>query len=195
MSDLINVEFNSEKHEYSADGTIYPSVTTIIQDCGACKGSNFYTEDSRLKGIQRHSLISDHLLGKVDFERVDELGYTILERLQTFYESEVLEVIQVEKPMIDKDMGYAGTPDFIYRSKDGAVLVDWKNTTHAEWHKVQLAAYANLYGWFNISQLAIVYTNTVKWKKAIVEQPWEYWEVFQAMLKIYQFKHRGVKNV
>ena len=82
-------------------------------------------------------------------------------------------------------------PDFIYRSKNGTTLADWKPGTRAEWQKVQLAAYANLYGWGNIQIMATVHTNTVKWKLSIVEPDacTHYLEIFLAMLKVYQFKH------
>ena len=183
----------TEDHEYCGGGYIYPSVTTIIDDCGAMGKKRFYTEESRIKGKQRHSMFADYLLGTIKYENVSTEGYILLGRLQAFLGQEVKKILIVEKPMIHTAYGFAGTPDFVYESKeDDIVLCDWKNQVHTDWHRTQASIYGILVrvnDKLPVKRIGVVYTNLVNWKITYVEDR-EYQEkLFLAMLMVYESKH------
>lgn len=51
----------------------------------------------------------------------------------------------VEQPIVSETMGYAGTPDLVWDTPEGWIVVDWKTSRSVkENHKIQLGAYAAL---------------------------------------------------
>lgn len=130
----MEIKFNEELHEYSVEGTTYPSVTQVLPKI------NFYCtkaqlEHARQDGIETHSKI------KLFLDTRKTYGDPILEAFEDWLlsnESLVGQPVKWEHPMVSSKHKFAGTPDIIFEK----ALVDVKRSFQGpRRHSLQTAGY------------------------------------------------------
>ena len=142
----MNLTFNEEKHEYTIEGKIIPSVSEIMQSISV----HFYTKDipeialeiAKDRGTQTHKAI-------LDFELFDD--YEIEEKYKGYFESYLKfkedkkpEILHQEKMLTNGE--FAGTIDYICKIDNEIWLLDWKTSRnlHENLIAVQEAGYDQL---------------------------------------------------
>jgi hypothetical protein len=122
-----------------------PSVTTILQACGLID-TTWFTDEARDRGSRIHQLSEDYDRGQLDWSAVtdEDLGY-----VQSFAQFRInhqdLVWDWIEVPMMDSLGLYAGTSDRMICQRPKHIW-DLKTGVHYDWHRIQLAAYANMDG-------------------------------------------------
>jgi len=138
------VEFDSKLHKYTEDGKDYPSVTQILKDCGLIDVS-WYTEDSALKGTYIHDVLREIDEGALPLMldiSEDIAGY--IDAYLRFKKENDYRIEAIEKPLINKTLELAGTPDRIATLNRKACIIDIKTGGKERWHGVQLSGYLML---------------------------------------------------
>lgn len=107
----MNLEFNKDKHEYSIDGKIIPSVTQILSAVGLSDFSCVSPDILQVaceRGTIVHQYVEWHNLGVLDEESVDpELrGY-----FDAYLSAGIPKPVSSEKIVYSKTFNYAGTLD------------------------------------------------------------------------------------
>ena len=110
----MNIQLNEEKHVYTVDGSIYPSVTTILQSAG-------YVDLSRIpRGIlnyKRDIGKNVHLATQyyderiLDEDTVGEAERPYFEGYKKFILENQPEIVKIEEHIASKKFCFAGTPD------------------------------------------------------------------------------------
>jgi hypothetical protein len=143
MADLL---FDAEKHEYSLNGVIVPSVTQILEDAGVIDYS-FISHATREMALHRGSMV--HLACQLYDERdlvessVDPAIVPYLNAWKRFLSETgfILETDQIEKRFYNERWAYAGTRDRRGKLRGMPTVADIKTNDAPEWVRMQLAAY------------------------------------------------------
>lgn len=180
----------TENHEYKLNDMIVPGVTTVLQDVGIIQNNRFATTG---RGKRMHKIVQYFLRGNLDFSDITQEETELIE-----WVVEVLngyEVIEVEKSLYNPIYHYAGTPDYIWATKDREryYIVDLKTGHKKEkWHKIQLAAYQQLLSEFSNIDGLLLYQRTKEIEIITAQElQQKYFPVFRAALNVYNFKHGG----
>jgi hypothetical protein len=152
------LKFNKEKHEYTVNGKVYPSVTQILsriavresddEPWNSLSGSEFFAgqETAAKYGIELHKVAALFMQGKAAC--YDPLLEPSVQGLRNFLEDENLnDVVKgreyaslyiVEEPLYS-DLGFAGSEDWFFyfeiqnpKTKldfPRCLLIDWKTST------------------------------------------------------------------
>ncbi len=137
-------DFNAEKHEYRHGGHIYPSVTQILSDLGFT-GSAYYTPESAQRGTDVHLATAYDDQGRLDWGTVDPIIRPYVEAWRAWREASLMgEPRHIEHRLVSTAMQYAGTIDRAWTVPGKTTVVDIKTGAPERWHRLQLAAYAQL---------------------------------------------------
>lgn len=139
------LKFDEKKHEYTLDGRIIPSVTTITSVLSNFVYKDidpFVLEKAALKGTLVHKAIEDYELWGYY-----ELPAGLEPYMQQYLKAKEeigFEVLHNEMKL--HNTKYAGTIDCIAKYKNEIVVIDFKTTTiiHDNLVKPQLSAYQEL---------------------------------------------------
>ena len=142
-----------EKHRYTVDGRVIPSVTKIIYAVLAIDEKYKRLRDEGILidpapyakfGTAVHKACELHVKKTLDREEMDPLLETSLTAFTQFIEDTGFNVLESETMTYSKKFWYAGTYD-LYGSFDGKfAIVDIKTGKLAKWHNLQTAGYAML---------------------------------------------------
>jgi len=142
-----------EKHRYTVDGRVIPSVTKIIYAVLAIdekykrlrdEGILIDPEPYAKFGTAVHKACELHVKKTLDREEMDPLLEPSLTAFTQFIEDTGFKVLESETMTYSKKFWYAGTYD-LYGSFDGKfAIVDIKTGTSQKWHNLQTAGYALL---------------------------------------------------
>ena len=139
-----SVDFDPETHTYSYDGTIYPSVTTIIKDEWPLN-TNFYSRNPGAtgRGTEIHDLTAKVDRGQDSLD--DYIGhkhYRELHSWKSFVDRVGAAIEVIEEPFVNVSLKYAGTVDRVMSIDGISTIVDLKSGAAARWHDLQIGAYA-----------------------------------------------------
>jgi hypothetical protein len=135
------ISLNPTLHQYSEDGVVLPSVTQILHLAGLIDTSRHQPANAEF-GRKVHEVTA--ALDRGD-ERVNDPDPRIGHRLVgwwLFRETQEFKVLEIEKVVGGRELGYAGTCDRIVEQNGGKWVVDLKTGSPCAWHQIQLAAYA-----------------------------------------------------
>ena len=136
MKDVI---FNEERHEYSSDGVIYPSITFLLGYFGLRPDyERFGNDNSREFGKVVHAataLLDQDNLGDYDL-KIDPW----LHGYKKFLKVHQPRWIAIEKPFISFVWKFAGTPDRYGKFGKKNVIVEIKTGSSDDSHDLQTAA-------------------------------------------------------
>lgn len=156
--------FDSEKHEYTLDGRIIPSVTQILADMGFID-STWFTEYARQRGDFVHRIIKWYCNSVLDDDSVDSLLMPYLDAWIQFVKDSKFHSISVEIPVFSEPYQFAGTPDHVGLINDMKCVLDVKTGAIDTVVGLQLAGYRLLCGGISTHQrYALQLTNKGKYK-------------------------------
>lgn len=147
------------------DGTIVPSVTTILSRFKESGGLMYWAwqqgqagKDFREErdvaaevGTMAHALVEAHIKGRDTplFDAPLEMQTKARQAYENYLAFETqadFKVISLESPMVSEKYGYGGTPDALFESPDGTLsLGDWKTGRLYSDHLLQVVAYKVLW--------------------------------------------------
>jgi hypothetical protein len=149
--------YDRVNHRYAINGDEAPSVTRILKHpaavaelarCGVAitPDAPWYTDEARDRGTDVHALTERADAGWHDLP-ADPITAGRLEAYRRFVVEQDVEILEVEQQVYCERFWYAGTFDRVLRLRRTGKLytVDLKPNP-ADWHRVQLAAYARLKG-------------------------------------------------
>lgn len=140
------ITFDAEKHIYTVDGAVFPSVTQVLVAEGFIDAS-FFTEYSRQRGTFVH--LCTHLddAGELDEETVDPVLAPYLAGYRRFKDESGFVVSGSEVPMASAAYRFAGTLDKIGTFRDvTCAIVDIETGSHQPAKAIQTAGYEILKG-------------------------------------------------
>jgi len=134
--------FDSEKHEYSIDGVVVPSVTTIVKEC-----LDLYFPDTLIMEIKRELGVQIHkeLHSQIVVEKKPASHGA--NEIFKFLEEKKLEILDEisEKPMFSKRFNFGGTADLIAENDKELYICDYKTGIfNRKYCELQLAGYSQL---------------------------------------------------
>jgi hypothetical protein len=133
----MQIEFNSERHEYKVDGRLTPSVTQVLK---VLESYNGYPEQAALRGTYVHKICELYDQDRLDPESVDPSLTGYLAAWVKFRTENPLKIdfseLKIEVRIASK-LGYAGTVDRV----SDTIILDIKSGAIARTHPHQLHAY------------------------------------------------------
>jgi hypothetical protein len=134
--------FDHRAHVYMVGRRAVPSVTGKIAAAGLYEGSEWFTEESRIRGTRVHqATLAFDLTGTYD--EPDYGGY--VESYLRWRELMRPRWTLLEVPRYSKRYRVAGTADRLGIIMGVPVLVDFKTGPKQKWHPFQLAMYDLIY--------------------------------------------------
>jgi hypothetical protein len=142
------LNFNEERHEYTVDGVLRPSVTQALKDAGLIH-TEWYTEEARLRGKAVHAACQFLDEDDLDWNSVlpEYRGY--LAAWERFMHDSCYQISRdpegrplIEYRLYHPRFGYCGTLDRQASIGSGDYLLDIKTGGPEEWHGYQLAGYS-----------------------------------------------------
>lgn len=138
-----------ENHQYTLDGLPAPGVSEILGATGLKDTFEFGTDDARLRGTRLHAATWLDDQGKLDEKHFAERFPDLMPRLRgwrKFLRDSGILVVDGERSLGNKSLGYCGTPDRDAKFADGTpVILDIKTGAKMWWHRYQTAGYFGLY--------------------------------------------------
>jgi len=139
--------FAPEKHEYRWNGTVVPSVTTVLSPLvDLSRIPRNVLEDARARGTAIHRMIELHAKGDLDEDNLPQWLQHPFAQWLKFLDQTGFEIDQSEQRVYHAQYGYAGTFDLTgkLRGKRRRALIDIKRSLLAgRVIGFQTAAYAN----------------------------------------------------
>lgn len=148
--DFDEFTFDPDKHEYTLDGRVVPSVTQVVAPLGAdYDDMDEFTERAvdvaTERGVVLHDYIAAKLLGadREDFEMPTDFE-EYADAVDAFFAEHDIDPYLVEHPMTDGV--YAGTPDIICEYNGVLAVLDYKFVSNISKSRVcaQLGGYKAL---------------------------------------------------
>ncbi len=200
MSEL---SFDEEKHIYTLDGSIIPSVTTVMKPLSNSLYGGI-DESVMKKAAERGTIVHNAIENYIKFGVTDCLHefipyFNAFLRWCRDYE---VEFIESEQKTYHKFMRYAGTVDLVCKINGMRVLVDYKTSAaiNRMLTGVQTEAYARAYETHGgrIDKKAILHLfgsgnyEFIEYKRNDIES----WITFNALMTIYNHirKYQGGKS-
>ena len=137
------LEFNQDNHEYSLDGVVLPSVTTILSSTIFADKYDNVDEETLRMAAERGSLIHAEI---ENYIKNNEMGFTM--ELENFMQIERVNSLKnMQSEVMTTDGEVAGTIDLIAEHFGKMMLADIKTTYKLDKNYVawQLSMYAYLY--------------------------------------------------
>lgn len=134
----MTVTLNRETHEYTPNR---PSVTTIL---GPLIDKTYFTDLARERGSLVHLACEYYDLGDLDFESLDPAISGYVQGFVEYRRHYPVREEWIEIPRLDGLGQYAGTPDRVI-IRPPKELIDLKTGEPAVWHRMQTAAYVNMF--------------------------------------------------
>lgn len=189
--------FDADNHQYTFNGIVYPSVTTILSVLGGFEGVDpEVLAKAANRGTRVHSAIENFInYGIDDYDPDIEAYYMAFKKWHSDYQP--VECIS-EWRTVNELYQYAGTIDFICKIDDEWWLIDFKTTykIHEDKVPLQLEAYKRMTLPIDepIDHIAVLrLSKDGEYEFKEYTDHLKYWSVFQAMRSVYLWKqeHEG----
>ncbi len=138
------IEFDAERHVYTVEGRITPSVTQVISAAGLID-SKWFTEESRIRGSYVHRATelldaNDLFMGDIPPEYMGYISAWMRFKREADFTPELR-----EHRVYHPKWHFCGTLDrtgfFGLRAANNRALLDIKTGVPAPWHPLQVCAY------------------------------------------------------
>jgi len=181
------LKFDSESHTYTLGGRTLPSVTGILKNAGLID-TRFYTDEARLRGSYVHKAIHLYLIGKLDENTIDPIIKPYFDAFLDWKWKCNVEVIQTEKIILHRALGYAGALDLLVKMSERNWLLDVKSGSMSPWAAIQTAGYFMAENDVKpTDRAALLLKANGKWKFEPFTNPNDL-RVFQAAVTLENFK-------
>lgn len=144
-------EFDPTTHTYSYSGKAFPSVTQIIASDPSLSGLGSVNKAVLAAAAEKGTDVHDYLALRdersippfPDFDGYEQQWVEAMSVVSALPPGDALYEM-IETPLFHPNLGYAGTPDRVYHSKRGIIIVDIKTGAESKSHRIQTAGYAYL---------------------------------------------------
>jgi hypothetical protein len=136
------IVLDAEKHEYTVDGVVFPSVTQIIKPVQPFIPKALL-EAGGARGMKVHEACEFIDAGFDDDVDPEVRGYA--DGYKRFLADSGAKVLRSEFRVANPAPGYAGTIDRVIQWGDDTIVLDLKSGEMHPWMRLQLAAYAYAY--------------------------------------------------
>ncbi|MEO5360592.1 MAG: PD-(D/E)XK nuclease family protein [Nitrospirota bacterium] len=138
--------FDKTDHTYTTpDGVVLPSVTQILKELGFYPHSEFYTNESRQRGVDVHLACQYYDENDLDETTLRDEIRPYVEAYKRFRTESGFEPQLVEYRLYSKTYGYAGTMDRVGMLTSKTTIIDLKTGQPQCADALQTAAYAYAY--------------------------------------------------
>lgn len=198
-------------HIYTLDGIEYPSVTTVLsvvtKDDALMKWANHMgfqhkdINDIKNEVTTFGTLVHSHLQQEVDLNFCDAIPYkdaieqyeveNIISRFKLYFKDIPYHTLATEKTIVSKELGYAGTLDWLVEMNGILFLNDFKTSK-----KIHDTMFLQLGGYFNLlktvdihpkyASIIIVNNKTVSMNPITESQLEYYGEIFTLLYNFYR---------
>ena len=142
MSQII---FNEEKHLYTYEGIVVPSVTTILEilDDSYKNIPRHILDAAAHRGKVVHKLIELYCKRNLDFKSLTPLMWGYLTQFKKFLKENSFKVLESERIVFSKKAFYAGTLDLklLHTPSSNKAIIDIKSNKEKPTHSTQTKAY------------------------------------------------------
>lgn len=186
------VNFIKETHQYTVDGIIVPSVSTILKEVlfqdKYKEVPKFVLERAAAFGTAIHDAIEND-----DTLFLDETQIQVFQNWKTLQQEHKIEPVEQEQ-IVHFEKEYAGTFDMIANINGEKCLVDIKTTYNLdiEYLSWQLSMYALAYG--HTGKLYAVWLPKRK-DAELVEIPGKAYHEIQELLEAYNALHKNTDDI
>ena len=202
---------NTYRPYHLADGTIVPSVTTVLKVLDKGEGMQYWAWDLGRQGLDyrevrdaaarvgtlAHYLIASHLKGEKT--NVSEFSPDEVDKAKTCFakylaweNQNTISPVMIETPLISEEYKYGGTPDLLAEIEGEFVLIDFKTGGGIyESYFYQLAAYRQLLieqGWPVASARILRISPDDNYEVAMQLDSDRDWQIFWHCLGIWQLQ-------
>lgn len=138
-------QFDKDRHIYTLDGRILPSVTQVLE-CVGMIDTRYFTDFHRFRGSAVHAAC--HYLDEydLDWDSVEPQFVPYIKAYERFKEESGFMPETIEQPKHCPVWRFAGTPDRVGLLNGRRVVIDLKNVSYLPAYAIQTAAYAWLSG-------------------------------------------------
>lgn len=188
------ITFDEEKHVYSLEGRILPSVTQILNSEGIIEKPSQGMRWYMLRGQYLHQAIRLYLDRNLDEDSLDP--QINIEGFKKFVKESNIEIVGYEQPFYHPQYLYAGTPDMWGKMNGKRFLLDVKTGAYQRWHALQLVAYEKMLqaNGIDVDECGNLYLqggDGYSLKTISQVERIRNWEIFKAILTIYNWKNGG----
>lgn len=137
--------FDAQRHEYidPGNGETFPHITGMLEATGWVD-SEWYTEESRIRGQAVHRLTAEYDLGALHVEScTSRYRGWLLAHVELMGKLKP-EILAVEEPSVHPVNRYGGRPDRVWRWGGALGIPEIKSGTYEKAHPVQTALQAIL---------------------------------------------------
>lgn len=142
------LHFNPETHTYTVDGTVIPCVSDIIAILGKPIPEELEAvfEAAAERGTALHKVLEEYLTGNYKYRYPAEYG-AYVGGIRLFLMEHFIEPYNIEQPIYNEKLNYAGTPDLVGMFDGELSIIDYKFVSQVDKLKVkaQLNAYRLAY--------------------------------------------------
>ena len=124
------LRFEEENHRYFYDDREVAGTTGPLKDLGIPDFSKIPKRNldrAAIRGTYIHKAIHLHILGKLDWDNLDDRIRPYLDGFGLFWQSTDFHPVIVERPFYNERLDHAGTPDAFGYYFGAEVVVDWKS--------------------------------------------------------------------
>ncbi len=144
------LQFDGDTHTYRHNGTVVPSVTTILKQFDSSLDAipDGILQKASERGNAVHYATELHDKGTLDTASVHPVIAPYLEQWVRFLDQQNVQIHAIEQRVFHPLMRYAGTFDRVLtvRAYDGPHILDIKTTAQqSRWHHVQTEGYRSAY--------------------------------------------------
>ena len=154
---MTQIILNKDKHEYTVDKVVYPSVSQILAELGFINLRAVPThalEEGRARGTEVHAICESFDRGILAVETIDERLVGYFKSWLLFVKEYKPEFLEIEKMVFSKSWGYCGCIDRVARINGKLYIVDIKTSQYkSPSHEIQTALYKTAYEEFTKNKI------------------------------------------
>lgn len=190
----MSLTFDPVAHVYHFDGKRVPGVTEVIASAGLVAGTDWMTEESRIRGtaVHRACELDDALA--LDESSVDDIVRPYLDAWRALRTAVSMTILGNEERVFHPDYRYAGTLDRRVEMRVGrrrvTAVIDIKSGGRQGATGVQLAAYQKADGRHLAHRFGAYLQADGRYDLVAYDDPTD-WPVFLAALSIFNWKARS----
>ncbi len=203
------LEKNDGHYYQTPSGTIYPSITTILQKTQSLEkqqslqnwreqemASDYITQEAAIVGSETHKLIENYLNNEEIFEKFKLLSEAHFKNLLPFL-NKINDIHGIELRLFSDKMRLAGTSDCIAKYDGTLSIIDYKtkrSNQREEWltdHFIQATSYGVMFKeltGIKVEQIVILVSSEKNTRMEFIKKPDNYLDLLEQRIDQYHSK-------
>jgi len=203
------IEKDDGHYYQTPSGTIYPSITTILQKTQSLEkqqslqnwreqemASDYITQEAAIVGSETHKLIENYLNNEEIFEKFKLLSEAHFKNLLPFL-NKINDIHGIELRLYSDKMRLAGTSDCIAKYDGTLSIIDYKtkrSNQREEWltdHFIQATSYGVMFKeltGIKVEQIVILVSSEKNTRMEFIKKPDNYLDLLEQRIGQYHSK-------